>query len=661
MKRIRLVCILTALIIAVSSPVFAGLNYSGDSGKLIVTATRIGQLDYKLADNVTVITQEQIEDSNAHTVAELLTQTTGINVYDFGNAKSSIIDIRGFGETAPSNVLVLINDHKINSVDLSGPDLSRVPIESIDRIEIIRGAGSVLYGDNAVGGVVNIITKEGEGDLSGRAGITYDSFASKGTDVEASGEKNNISYYLYSRYLDKHGYRKNSDILAKDFNTRLGYDLTNRIKTDFNVMWHEDHVGLPGGLSDSQLQTDGYRAAATPDDFAKTTDRSFNLSLDVNPWPEDMYFGKMVFDILYRNRDVYDIFSGSPANRRIDTTGVSGKYIFDRTIFSKEVNFVTGFDLYDNRNPIKGEGSNLTDIIIRKNEAAAYGFLEYELFPHLFLNGGTRYQEAKYIFDDRRFHTYNTKSPDEWVSTGGAKYEYAPGSSVHASAQQTFRFPVTDEFYSSFNGAFNLDLKEQTGTQYEAGIKHNFDNKIVAHVTPYYMEFDNEIFFNPQSTNSNIDKTRRVGVEVGQEANLLKFVDIDFFNKLKLLTNYNYQDPEITDGPFKDKVVPFVPKHQTSAGLSATFSKYYNFSFMGRYVGKRFRISDFGNEAPQMKPYYTLDTKIAYERENWDIYMGIDNLTDYRYIGATVYAGAFGNFHYPSPGRMYTFGTNVKF
>jgi iron complex outermembrane receptor protein len=243
---------------------------------------------------------------------------------------------------------------------------------------------------------------------------------------------------------------------------------------------------------------------------------------------------------------------------------------------------------------------------------------------------------------------------------GGAKYEYATGSSVHASAQQTFRFPVTDEFYSTFSGATNFGLKEQTGIQYEVGIKHNFNNKIVAHVTPYYMEFDNEIFLNPQNfSNSNIDKTRRLGVEVGQEANLLKFVDIDFLDKLKLLTSYNYQNPKIIDGAYKDSVVPFAPNHQSSAGISTTFLKYYNFSFSGHYVGSRFKISDFGNASNRMKPYYTLDTKIAYERTNWEVYAAIDNLTDYRYIGTTIYTGS--NYHYPSPGKMYTFGANVKF
>lgn len=664
MKKAGL-CLFAVLVNVLPTHVFAAVNSSGvDLGKLVVTATRIGQHDYKLADNVTIITREQIEDYNAHDVAELLTQATGVHVYDYGTGKSASIDIRGFGETAPSNVLVLVNDHKINSVDLSGPDLARIPIGSIERIEIIRGAGSVLYGDNAVGGVVNIITKKGEGNISGRAGYTFDSFSSQGTDLEISGEKHNVSYFVYSKYLDENGYRRNSDVRTRDFNSRLGYNFFNKVNADLNILFHNDRFGLPGALSDSDLQTIGRRGSSSPDDYAKTDDKSFNLSLDVNPWPEDMYFGKLVFDLLYRNRDVFDDFVsfGSRARRHIDTTGIAGKYIFDRTIFSKEVNFVTGIDVYDNQNQIIGELTNQSDIDIRKDEIGVYGYMEYELFPKMLVNAGTRYQQAKYIFDDHRLSAYNTSKPHETLSTGGLKYEYAPGSSVHASVQQTFRFLATDEWYIASTGELNLDLKQQTGIQYEAGIKHNFDDKIVAHVTPYYLELKNEIFFDPKNfQNSNIDQTRRIGIEVGQEANLLKFIDINFLNKLKFLTNYTYQDPEITKGSFKKRMIPFVPQHQASAGISTTFLKYYNLSLLGRYVGSRFAISDFGNVSSRMKPYSVLDSKITYERENFDIYVAINNLTDYRYIGTTVFVEGFGNFYYPSPGKSYTFGVDMKF
>ena len=163
--------LITAVIVLLASTAInAAATFEEELGRVIVTATRIAQHDYKITGNVTVIDKEQIEASNAQTLPDILNEALGVFVRNQGTVKTSKIDIRGFGDTAASNVLFLVNDRKMNSVDLSGPDLTQIPVESIERIEIIRGAGSVLYGDNAVGGVVNIITKKGEGKLSGRVG-----------------------------------------------------------------------------------------------------------------------------------------------------------------------------------------------------------------------------------------------------------------------------------------------------------------------------------------------------------------------------------------------------------------------------------------------------------------------------------------------------------
>ena len=205
---------------------FARESEPVDLGKIVISASRMAQHDYKVASNVSVIGKDALEDTMAQSINEILSRELGVNVYATGTGKNATIDIRGFGDTANRNILVLVNDRKVNSIDMSGPDLLQVPLQSVERIEIIRGAGSVLYGDNAVGGVVNIITKKGRGDFSGQVGISGGSYDSGGPDLEVSGEHKGISYYLFSRYYDFGGYRSNSDILTKDFNTRAGYRLS---------------------------------------------------------------------------------------------------------------------------------------------------------------------------------------------------------------------------------------------------------------------------------------------------------------------------------------------------------------------------------------------------------------------------------------------------
>ena len=168
-----------------------------DIGEIIITSSRMAQHDYKVAGNVTVINTDDIENSNAQSIPEILKEALGVHVVDNSTVKTSVLDIRGFGDTAARNVLVLVNDRILNTVDISSPDLLQIPLSAVERIEIIRGAGSVLYGDRAVGGVVNIITKKGKGNLTGRWGTHIGSYDRRGADVEISGSKVKFSYFFY--------------------------------------------------------------------------------------------------------------------------------------------------------------------------------------------------------------------------------------------------------------------------------------------------------------------------------------------------------------------------------------------------------------------------------------------------------------------------------
>src|SRR4030043_2436458 len=144
---------------------------------VVVTATRDAQEIRKVPANVTVITREEIERSNAKATVDLLRYEVGLVVRDFtGNGKTATVDIRGLGETGPLNTLVLVDGRRVNEIDLSGVDWTQIPLDQIDRIEIIRGPGSVLYGDNAVGGVINIITKKPEKSFSAKGDVVRGSY-----------------------------------------------------------------------------------------------------------------------------------------------------------------------------------------------------------------------------------------------------------------------------------------------------------------------------------------------------------------------------------------------------------------------------------------------------------------------------------------------------
>ena len=164
----RLTPLAAALSIAFVAPAQA---QTADLDPVIVSATRFSEPDTNVAANVSVITRDDIRNTPARDLPSMLKGSAGVDVRALYGSLGidSTIDIRGFGETAGSNTLILLDGQRLNPIDMGSVSWSAIPLDSVQRIEIMRGAGTVLYGDKATGGVVNIIT-----DKSGapRAGAT---------------------------------------------------------------------------------------------------------------------------------------------------------------------------------------------------------------------------------------------------------------------------------------------------------------------------------------------------------------------------------------------------------------------------------------------------------------------------------------------------------
>ncbi len=254
MRRFFSIVVFLTLISPISYPLFAQ-EKEVTLEEVVVTATRDIQELRKISANVTVITQKEIEQSNSQVVIDLLRDEVDVVVRDFyGTGKSASIDIRGFGETGPLNTLVLVDGRRVNEIDLSGVDWSQIPLDQVERIEIVRGPGSVLYGDNAVGGVVNIITKRPEKPFSASVegvGGSYSFYKGSGS---VSGKWGPLSAILSAGYNSTDGYRDNGFFKAKDVGGKLIYDLNEAISLNFSGSFHRDDTGLPCGLPKAAYQ-----------------------------------------------------------------------------------------------------------------------------------------------------------------------------------------------------------------------------------------------------------------------------------------------------------------------------------------------------------------------------------------------------------------------
>ena len=636
---------------------------------VVVTLDRTSVEEKLAPSNVTVISQEEIQDSGAKTVGELLDSSLGVYIHNEGvNSKTDVADIRGFADTAVSNVLVLVDGRKINTIDMSGPDLTQIPVETIDRIEVIRGADSVLYGNNAVGGVINIITKKGEGRATGSVEYDGGSYGASSENINVGGSEKGLSYQMNQKYSNTDGYRDNSYLLDKDYDGKFSYSLTDALTINSGIVWHQDNYGAPGALSATDIATFGRRSSNFPYDnnYASSLDKTFFLGVD-----DKTMAGDLSVDASYRNQDTYayldyDPYGGSTTKSDITTLGILGKDVYKGVVFGHDFQTVAGVDYYNSQDKILGGMTNTANIVISKDEIGIYDNNTFWVTDKLSLNAGYRYEYAQYTFNDMGNDAYTIKNAHAPVGGGSIKYEYAPGSNVHASVQQTFRFLAVDEWYSQYPiPGLNTNLKQQTGIQYEVGIKHNFNDITSVTATPYWIDNKNEIFFDPYDvyfgSNNNYGHTRRIGIEFGQETNLLKILQAPL-DKLSFNTSYTYQDPIFISGPYNGHLIPEVPTSQATADLDVGFLKHFIFTVGEKFAGQEYAVDDVLNQTARVKQYWTTDAKLSYKLKYMELFIGMDNIFNEYYNYYTVMSTTSTNKdYYPAPGRTVFGGIKLKF
>ncbi len=627
--------------------------------EVIVTATRYEEKITNIPANVTVISEKDILSSPAQNIPDLLRIGAGIHVNDItGNRRNFTVDLRGFGETSPLNLLVLVDGRRVNQPDLSGVDWTQIPLERVEKIEIIRGGrGSVLYGDNATGGVINIITKEGEkfgigGEIS--AG-SYGTFKS---DAFISGKVKDLSFYISGRYLNSDGYRDNSNTEAKDAGLNLNYYVKDFIRLNFSTGYHKDKTGLPGALKESDFGAGLSRTHSLyPEDFAEVEDYYFKFC------PEVFFLDDSVLkiDTSFRKRGWLSFSSGDWGNflgdSEIDTLALSPRVLLKNSLEKLKNSFILGFDYEKSDNNIvnKSVFFGFTSKGIFDLNKKNYGYYihdEINLADILHISAGYRHDRAEFNF---RPSNPEEIAMDNDLYTAGINYTFYRKSYIYFSFSRSFRYPVLDELYSFFTNTVNTEIVSQTSDDYEFGLRHYFTEDIYTHINLFRIDTENEIFFNPISyINENLDgMTRREGIEFSFSAKALRWLTIK--------GGYTFLNATIREGSFKGKDIPNVPEHKAVFEFISSIRKGFTFVLNGIYVGERPFVSDFSNEFTNQKGYLIINSKIMYQWRSLNAFLEINNLTDRRYSEYGVIGGfpaekAF----YPSPRINFLAGFSVK-
>ncbi|THD66946.1 MAG: TonB-dependent receptor [Bradyrhizobium sp.] len=642
--------------------------------------------------SATVITAEDIARSPAQTLPEIIAQVPGVQLQSLyggvGGAGTSV-DLRGFGAFATANTLLLINGRRVNDIDLQGVDFSTIPRDSIERIEITRGnSGAVLYGDNAVGGVINIITKTGVSGppVSGRVEGGVGSFGQVLGAVSVTTNSGPWSTSFFGNGISSDGYRANNALKQENGVGEIRYT-TPDFTAFFNVSGDNQHLGLPGGrynvapsffpdAGSNELVNDR-TGTSTPFNYANQQGANATAGFTKTLWNgADLIVDGGVRDKMQQA----EFFSGATPFSYVDTTlvtwSLTPRMSIKNLAFGLPSAILTGFDFYDatyHSNRSEFQGAAPLDVYNGTQKTfAAYWQQTIGILPTTDFSYGARLQQTSATARD----TLNPSAPGysgesqiaPLDTTGtnhalhvGIEHRFNEVFSVFGRAASAFRVPNIDErigasvtFFPPVPPTFNL--KTQTSDDVEAGFRIKA-GRFEMQSSIYDMNLKNEIHFDPVNfIDYNLDPTRRYGSETSATYRAS--------DTLLFRGGFAYTRAVYREGPFVGNDVPLVSRYTASAGVSwNAWQKYLVVDATVRYWSRRRMDNDQSNDQPLIPANATVDFKLsgAYDRYFWSLSINnVFNVLYYDYAVASAFTpGVFSA--YPLPGRTYMLKAGATF
>jgi iron complex outermembrane receptor protein len=660
---------------------------------VVVTATRFKDRYDDKPVNVTVISAEDMQRSAAKTVPDLLAEQAGIHIHDFfgNNAATTTIDLRGFGIGGTQNTLILIDGRRAADLDLSGVQWSALPMSSIERIEIVRGGGAVLYGDGATSGVINIITRSPLAQAGGATlGIRAGSHGMKELNASANYAGERIGFNLTANNFEADGYRANnhnrqSNALA-DFRVLTG-------SGEVALKLGTDHQGirLPGArqvqpsTGVNQLLTDR-RGAQTPRDWSQRNGN--RMSLD---WRHDTGLGEFTLGLGWRDKEQvsYFDFGGFPDFRvaDLDVWSFSPRFKANPSLPGGKHTLVFGLDWqrWDYRlrrsNAVANIGRPFNTIEAQQETLGYYVQDSLAVSERLTLMAGLRGEKFGIDARDR----FDAAAPGGAFGSGappgmqresekayelGARYAVAAGAALIAKTGRSYRFANVDEIYETsamFTNQFQF-LRPQTARHHELGVELKRPQSWLR-AALFRMDVRDEIHLDAYTTgigNTNLPPSRRDGFELEGKWQPLQ--------PLALSGAYSHIRAEFLEGvlpgdaftqtnvAIAGKTVPLVPRHKINLGATWVFSNATRLSATATWVAKQYMDNDQGNSlGVQIPSYAVADLKLSHREGPWTLSAAVNNLFDRKYYNYAVRSQFVPDRYnaYPLPER--NFGISAEY
>ncbi len=623
---------------------------------IVISAGRTELHSVASPTSILLIDRREIDRTAASNLAELLQSRGGIYVRDpFGDGSRAVVDMRGFGSTAGSNILVLVDGRRLNnSSDTAPPDLGTINLADVERVEIIQGSAGTLFGNQAVGGVINVITRRPQGfdaTLHGGAG-SYHGYSARAHLADRLA--NGLAYRIDLGARRSDNYRDNNAVERDNLALRIDYEYAAGLAFLEYERVRED-LELPGSLFAVEVAEDRRQSApAYRGDFSNTDTDVTRAGLRQRI--SDIW--SLESDLAYRTNDSrfqisFRAFPGSDSTQKRRVWEFNPRLVGRLPLGRRDLGLTLGGDVettdYELRTSFGPQG-------VDQRIFALYGQANTALTDAWNLTLGLRHAG---VSDDIATGTGKTKLDDRvTVGSAGLLYDAADGWRLSARIDQNYRFPTVDE-HSNIVFGQPIGLDTQKGVSYELGAEWA-RRALWGKAMLYRLDLKDEISFDSSTFfNINLDKTRRHGA--------IFEVNWSPAATWQVGASYTYTDSEITAGPFAGNQVPLVPQHNGRLAFDYAPLALPGLNLLAEviWVGKRVLGGDFANRFQRLDQYSLINLTAGYSLAGWQFSARINNLLGTRYneTGSVGFDHAFvlHPAYFPAPERNFWLTARYEF
>ncbi len=696
--------LLSAIVCGLATSLSLSVFAQSPSSTVIVSGSRFEENLNEVPASVKVITRDEIANSTSNNIPDVLSQIGGLNVRSTNGGQLNLdatVDMGGFGATANSNTLILVDGQRVNPLDSLGVAWESIPIDSIERIEILQGGASVQYGNGAVGGVINIITNGGRKNIN-QASVNYGSFNTLINNALLRNSFENTTLQLAANTSNTNGWRQNSAANAYSFDGKITQNLGGINNIYLDAYLSHTNAQQPGGVV-GQVGEGNPQAAKFNNIGAATVGDNSGLRLGTIYALSDSYTAMM--DASYGNRT---ISYKAPYYASSDSIGggfpgASGNGIQSwefalapriKANLGKWGTTILGYDFNQS-----GEGSNSTysgaasqyiatnsvandpvngfyyntgtNQTARVTNQSIYIISRLPLTSNIEASGGFRRQVQQASTTDLNLYApaANTASQSYGANAGdlALNYSYAQNQKIYLKWNQSFRFANIDEFWGwdqAGNRVFSGILKPQTTQTYEAGGEWNLKSaKLTGSI--FQSISQNEIRYSPTTgynTNS-LDNILRKGVSLDSM--------MAPTSNLNLAVGGRFQKTYYASGQYLNEAVTLAPNILLNARMNYLINMNWTFGGVVNYVGSQIYDSDPSTSPSlaRMPAYTTADIFASYKSGSWESRFTIKNVGGAQYATTGGYGSVAvpgGNtktsyYYYPGDPRAYFITAKYNF